>query len=92
MTDRLVDTLDTFTKKTNDLATQLYTTLTHVLDTKQLTTLLAFFADELKYENIVLDSIPSQLLGTIPTKGYSEDLVPGMTEAEKLIDLLRSVE
>ena len=46
MTDRLVDTLDTFTKKTNDLATQLYTTLTHVLDTKQLTTLLAFFADE----------------------------------------------
>ena len=90
MADRLVDTLDTFTKKTNDLATQLYTTLTHVLDTKQLTTLLAF--DESKYENIVLDSIPSQLLGTIPTKGYSEDLVPGMTEAEKLIDLLRSVE
>ena len=40
----------------------------------------------------MLDSIPSQLLGTIPTKGYSEDLVPGMTEAEKLIDLLRSVE
>lgn len=92
MTHRLIDTLETFTKRTNDLASQLYSTVTNILDPQQLLTLLTFFCDESKYEDVVFDAIPNQLLGTLPTKVYSEDIVSDMNEAEKLIDLLRGVE
>ena len=84
--------MEMFSKKTNDCATEVYVNLTNILDSKQLTTLLNFYADESKYENIVLESISSQLLGDVSTKAYSEGVALELTTAEKIIDLLRNIE